>query len=383
MPAFITPWRAVAAAFALNGVLLGCWASRIPAVVSNLGLSESALGVLLLFMGAGALVSFPVAGRLSDHFGAVRITRWIAAAYLLTIVLVGLSGTTALMAGALLLFGMCHGAMDVTMNSWASEVESHMARPVMSSFHAMWSLGAGLGAAGGYLATSTGTGVALHFTLAALAAGVLFGPFLLLDWASVIRRSAVGGTVFALPRGPLIAVGMVALGSGLGEGAVADWSAVFLRDALGADESRATLGYAAFSVAMVGMRLSVDRVIARLGPVTVARAGGVVAAAGYLLCVLTTVPWVGLAGFVLVGVGLAAVVPMAFSRAANDPEIPAGQAIASVATLGYGAMLLGPPAIGFIAHATSLRTAFLVVAACAALIAVLAGSLRAPAVGRN
>ncbi|GGG85398.1 putative transporter y4wD [Salipiger pallidus] len=383
MPAIITPWRAVAAAFALNGILLGCWASRIPAVVSDLELSESALGVLLLFMGVGALVSFPVAGRLSDHFGAVRVARWIAAACLLSIVLVGLSGTTALMAGALLFFGMCHGAMDVTMNSWASEVERHMARPVMSSFHAMWSLGAGLGAAGGYLATSTETGVALHFTLAALVTGAVFGPFLALRWSSVIRRSVRTGAVFALPRGPLIAVGVVALGSGLGEGAVTDWSAVFLRDALGADESRATLGFAVFSVTMVAMRLCAGPMIERLGPVTVARTGGIVAAAGYLLCVLTPAPWVGLAGFMLVGVGLAAVVPMAFSRAANDPEIPAGQAIASVATLGYGAMLLGPPAIGFIAHATSLRVAFLVVAICAALIAVLAGSLRAPGLGRD
>ena len=377
MPDIVTPWRSVAAAFALNGMLLGSWASRVPAVASGFGLDEGALGLLLLVMGVGALVSFPIAGKLADRFGAVRVTRWITVVYLVSIALVGLAPVVPALGVALFLFGMCHGSMDVAMNSWAAEVEQHMGRSVMSSFHAMWSLGAGLGAAGGFVATSFAAPVGLHFLLAALLAALLLGQFLRLDWTSRIATGGTGEPVFTFPRGALIFVGLIALGAGLGEGAAVDWSAVFLADVLGAAESHATLGYAVFSVTMVAMRLCVDRLITRHGPRRVALASGLLAASGYLICALSDSLTVALAGFVLMGLGYAAVIPLAFSRAAADPEIPAGQAIASVATLGYGAMLMGPPAIGFIADASSLRISFALVGLFALLIAVLS-----PVLGR-
>ncbi|MGP6086631.1 MFS transporter [Antarctobacter jejuensis] len=373
-----TPWRSVSAAFALNGVLLGCWASRVPTFVDRLALSEGMLGVLLLLMGVGALISFPLAGSLSDRHGAVRVTRWTGAVYLLSVVAVGFAPSVGFLGLALFLFGVFHGSMDVAMNSWATEVEKHMGRSVMSSFHAMWSLGAGLGAGGGYLATSIGAGTGPHFLIAAVVAGMVFWPFLQAPWTSRIRQTPVKAPIFAFPHGALILVGFMALAAGLGEGAAADWSAVYLRDVLGRPESQATLGYAAFSVTMVIMRLSVDRIITRFGPQAVARVAGVLAASGFFLCVLTDALPVALIGFVLMGMGYAAVIPMAFSRAAHDPEVPAGQAIASVATLGYGAMLLGPPAIGFIAEATSLRLSFVMVGGLALLIAAFA-----PALGRS
>ncbi|PWJ21373.1 MFS transporter [Jannaschia seohaensis] len=377
MPDLVTPWRSVAAAFALNGVLLGCWASRVPAITADFGLDESALGLLLLVMGIGALVSFPVAGKLADRFGAVRVTRWIALVYLVSIALVGLAPAVPTLALALFLFGMCHGAMDVAMNSWGAEVERHMGRSVMSSFHAMWSLGAGLGAAGGFVAASLAAPVSLHFVLAAGLAALLLGPFLRIDWISRTAMGGAGDPVFAFPRGALIVVGLIALGAGLGEGAAVDWSAVFLADVLGAAEAHATLGYAAFSVTMVAMRLCVDRLITGYGPQRVALTSGVLAASGYMLCAVAWTLPVALGSFVLMGMGYAAVIPLAFSRAAADPVVPAGQAIASVATLGYGAMLMGPPAIGFIADASSLRVSFALVGLFALLIAVLS-----PVLGR-
>lgn len=377
MADILTPRRSVAAAFALNGVLLGCWASRVPAVAAGFGLDEGALGVLLLVMGVGALISFPIAGKLADRFGAVRVTRWTAAAYLVSIALVGVAPVVPALGLALFLFGMAHGAMDVAMNSWAAEVERHMGRSVMSSFHAMWSLGAGVGAAGGFVATSLAAPVSLHFVLAAALTALLLGPLLRIDWTS--RTAAVGaaGPVFAFPRGALFVVGLIALGAGLGEGAAVDWSAVFLAEVLGAPEAQATLGYAIFSVTMVAMRLCVDRLITWHGPQRVALASGLLAASGYLLCATAAALPVALAGFVLMGMGYAAVIPLAFSRAAADPDIPAGQAIASVATLGYGAMLMGPPAIGLIAEASSLRVSFVLVGLFALLIAVLS-----PVLGR-
>ncbi|MDB6452731.1 MFS transporter [Falsirhodobacter sp. 20TX0035] len=377
-----TPWRCVAAAFALNGILLGSWASRIPAFVDRLALDEQRLGVLLLAMGIGALVSFPLAGRLSDRLGAVRLTRGIAAAYLLSIVILGVSHSIWMLAAGLFAFGMFHGAMDVAMNSWASEVERHLKRSVMSSFHAMWSLGAGLGAAGGYVATTLDTSPGVQFGVVAVLSAAVFGPFLLAPWTSETRIAQSHDPVFALPRGALVLVGVMALAAGLGEGAAVDWSAVFLRDILYAPEAQATFGYAIFSITMVVMRLSVDRLIMRFGAVRVARVSGVLAAAGYALCATTGLLPVALIGFVLMGLGYAAVFPMAVSRAANDPEVPAGQAIASVATLAYGAMLLGPPLIGLVAHETTLRLPFMVIAGAALLITLCATALAPARVGR-
>jgi MFS family permease len=380
MTKLLTPRRSVCAAFALNGLLLGAWASRVPAVVEKHGLSESGFGILLLAMGVGALVSFPLAGRLADGFGAVRLTRWIMLAYLTTLILIGLAPTVPLLGVALFFFGMSHGAMDVTMNSWASEVEKHLRRSIMSFFHAMWSLGAGLGAATGFAATSWDLSIAAHFPLVALLGAGLLAPLTRAHWTSTTRPHDRSAPVFALPRGPLVLVGVIALSAGLGEGALADWSAIFLADVTGAGPSQATLGYAAFSVTMVAMRLSVDPLITRLGPAVVARAGGLAAALGIAIATgFATLP-AALLGFVLMGVGYAALVPLAFSRAAADPVVPPGQGIASVATLGYGAMLLGPPVIGFVAEVSSLRLGFVLLGGFALLVALVAPVLRrAPA----
>ncbi|WBU57069.1 MFS transporter [Paracoccus sediminicola] len=372
MSSLRTPWRGVAAAFMLNGLLLGAWASRIPAIMERHSLSEATLGILLLVLGLGAVVSFPVAGRLSDDFGAVRLTRLLAVISLVMLVMIGLAPTPILLGAALLVFGMGFGAMDVTMNSWATEVEKTLGRPVMSSFHAMWSLGTALGAGSGYVAASIGLPVGLHFLLAALAAALILGPFTLIPWESRRRGRGAPGPVFALPRGQLVLVGVLALSAGLSEGAMADWSAVYLRDVIGAGEARATLGYAVFSVTMVAMRLCVDRLVLRFGPVRMARISGAAVLCGLALLVIPATMTAALIGFVLMGLGCAALIPLAFSRAAADPDVPPGQAIAAVATLGYGAMLLGPPAIGFIAEIFSLRLSFALLSVFAAMVVALA-----------
>lgn len=376
MPRLLTPWRSVAAAFVFNGVLFGTWASRVPAVMKDFDLGEADLGALLLLLGLGALISFSFAGRLSDSFGAVRVTQAIAVAFLASTIFLGFAPTLPLLGAALFLFGMCHGSMDVTMNSWASEVEKHMARPVMSSFHAMWSLGAGLGAASGYFAAHFDAPLHLHFPITAAVVGCLLGPLLRFDWQSAIRpkRKGAAGSL-PLARGALLFVGFIALASGLGEGVAADWSAVYLHDVLGTGEAHSALGYAGFSAAMVIMRLSTDFLVMRLGPVSVARLSSAAAALGIFLIVGSDTFPFALLGFVLMGVGYAALIPLAFSRAAADLHVPPGQAIASVATFAYGAMILGPPAVGVLAETTSLRVCFFVVGISAVLAAALAPAL--------
>jgi predicted MFS family arabinose efflux permease len=383
VPDIRRPRLAVSAAFALNGALFGAWASRVPAIRDRFELSEGTLGLMLLVMGMGALLSFPLAGGLADRRGAYPVTCAIALAYLGSLLAIGLAPGAAplALAAALFFFGASHGAMDVAMNSWAAEVERAAGRSIMSSFHAMWSLGAGLGAGGGWLAGGVGLSPTLHFALTVAAAALLFGPLMRCHWQS--RRSAPGqkAPVFALPRGALVLVGVMALAAGLGEGAAADWSAVYLTDVVRTGESRAALGYATFSVTMVLMRLCVDRLITWAGPVSMARLSGLLAASGAVLVIGPATLPLTLAGYALMGLGYAAVIPMAFSRAAADPLLPAGQAIAAVATLGYGAMLLGPPVIGFVAEMSSLRLALGLVGVAALLIAALAPVLARRAAG--
>lgn len=368
-------WRAVTAMFILNGALFGIWASRIPAVRDRLSLSHEELGYGLLFMAAGAVCSFPITGRLTDRFGAVSITRVIAVLYTLSLILLAFAGGFWALAIYLFIFGAFHGSMDVAMNAWAAEVEQAYDKPLMPSFHAMWSLGAGLGAFSGFGAVQLNLTVLQHFLLAG---GLVVGLALVLSWVTWNSRKTeqAGGAVFALPSGALVLVGFVALCGALGEGAVADWSAIFLRDETGAAESVAALGYAIFSIAMVVFRLAGGMVIARFGPVATARFGGLCAALG-VSAVVSADGWgLALTGFALMGVGYAVIMPLAFSRAASDPNVPPGQAIASVATLGYGGLLIGPPLIGFLAELMTLRLAFAVLIPLAVLIIVLAGALK-------
>jgi predicted MFS family arabinose efflux permease len=271
--------------------------------------------------------------------------------------------------------------MDVAMNAWAAEVEQAYDKPVMSSFHAMWSLGAGLGALSGYGAVQLELTVMQHFLLAGGVVVALALALSMVRWTSR-RTESLSGKVFALPSGALVLVGFTALCGALGEGAVADWSAIFLRDVTGAAESVAALGYAVFSVTMVAFRLAGGIVISRFGPAATARFGGICAALGVLGVVTASEAAIALSGFALMGIGYAVIMPLAFSRAANDPDVPPGQAIASVATLGYGGLLIGPPLIGFLAEMLTLRLAFTALLPLAVLIVLLSGALR-PASTKN
>lgn len=370
-----SPWRAVSAMFILNGALFGIWASRIPAAASRHELAPGHLGLLLLMMAAGAIVSFPLAGRTVDRQGSATVTRRIALAYLLSLVMIALMPSVWLLAIALFLFGMAHGAMDVAMNAWAAEVERKSGRPLMSSFHAMFSFGAGLGAASGYFAASADLSMLVHFVLAAGLFGAVTLWFSSIGWVSDKAAPETESPAYSLPKGPLLFVGFVAFCASIGEGAMADWSAIFLVEVAKVNEANAALGYTLFSLAMVVTRLIGDRVIAVLGPVAAARLAGFVAAVGSALAVISADYILVLLGFALMGIGYAVVMPLAFSRAANDTEFGQGRAIASVATLAYGGMLLGPPLIGFAAELTSIRLAFLILTCLALTIIVFSGTL--------
>ncbi len=376
------PWQAVTAMFLLNGALFGAWASRIPTVAERFSLDAGTLGFVLLALAFGAILSFPVAGGLCERHGAAFVTRTIAVFYAMTLVGIAVAPTLPVLVLAIILFGAAHGSMDVAMNAWAGEVERELKVSAMSGFHAMFSLGAGLGAASGFAAVRLGLGVSAHFLLLSMA---LLAVALLLSAIPGTGKQPAGekaaSSVFlSFPRGALFFVGMVAFGISLGEGAMADWSAIYLVRVAGSHLDTAALGYACFSTMMVILRLLGDRIVAWLGPVVTVRASAACAMTGVAMAVIAATPVWSLCGFALMGAGYAIVMPLVFSRAANDPDTPAGPAIAGVATLAYGGMLLGPPVIGFLAELTGLRVAFLLLAALALLSALLAGNLR---VGRT
>ncbi|MDJ1015886.1 MAG: MFS transporter [Paracoccaceae bacterium] len=362
--------------FILNGALFGIWASRIPAVAERHDLGAGELGLLLLLMAAGAIAAFPLAGRAADRFGAHWVTLRVGAAYTLALFLIGLAPSIWTISLALFFFGATHGAMDVAMNAWAGEVERRADRPMMSSFHATFSFGAGAGAGTGFFAAGADLTVAAHFILAGSILSAITFAIAWIDWEPDPSRGGPATPAFVLPKGALFLLGLFAFCSSLGEGAMADWSAIFLVSETGVTEAQAALGYTAFSVAMVLMRLAGDQVIRHLGPVMSARLAGALAATGVITIVMSASYAAAMAGFALLGLGYAVVVPLAFSRAANDPDVAPGAAIASVATLGYGGILLGPPIIGFVAEGTSLRTAFLILLALALLIVTLARVVR-------
>ena len=372
-------WLAVSAMFAFNGSLYGAWASRIPALQDRLDISHGTLGLLLLGLAGGAICAFPLAGRAVDRRGAAPVTRWLGVMNGLAMILLPWMGGIWGVAAVLVLFGAAHGAMDVAMNAWGAEAEKRLSRVWMPGFHAMFSLGAGIGALSGFAAASAGIDMTWHFLSAVLSFGVPAFWLANVIWQSETAESSTGSG-FALPTGALVLVGLCAFCSSLGEGAVADWSAVYLRDVTQVSEAQAALGYAVFSAAMVLLRFSGGPVIARLGPVLALRLSGASAALGLALAVGVPVYGAALVGFVFMGFGYALVFPLAFSRAASDGRVPPGQAIAGVATLGYGGLLLGPPIIGALAQATSLRGSFLFLLGLALIMGALAPVLR-PATG--
>jgi MFS family permease len=355
-------------AFFINGALLATWVSRIPATQSKLGLSESELGLTLLGMSAGLLTALSLAGGLITRFGSPRVILTGTIVASLTLPLLTLAPNPVLLWLLLFLFGGALSGMDVAMNEQAVLVERLTKRPLMSSFHAAWSVGGLAGALLGAAMASTPTLTPfLHFVIAAaiFGGGIFFSfPRLL----PVKREIPEDKAVFRLPERALWTLGAVAFCAVIAEGAMADWSAVYLTRILNIGPGFAALGFAAFSLTMTVGRLIGDALTAAWGPLIMVRAGSFISVLGFLTALLTSEPIVALAGFAAIGLGVSNIVPLAFSAAGNYPELPTGASIASVATVGYAGFLVGPPLIGFVAEETSLPIAL-------SLIALLVGTL--------
>ena len=347
------------------GLAFGAWAASIAGVKAALGLSDGVLGVTLLCVAVGAMMAMPVAGWLGA-LGYRRLLAAMGAALVVTLPLPGFVTSGAELAGVLLLLGAAIGSLDVGMNARASRFEQEAGRAVMSSFHAAFSLGGLLGTVlvAGCAAAGAGERGGLSLAAAAVAGCVLAHAWL--DPDPVVGGS--GQRARAWPGGVLVGIGLLCLLAFLTEGAVADWSGVFLRDVAGFGPVTGAAGFAAFSAAMIVARLLGDEWVRRFGPRRVLQAGTCLAAAGVALAI--AVPAAGPVGFGLVGLGVANSAPILFS-AAGRAGPAASTGIAAVAVLGYAGMLVGPALIGGAAELVGLRVALgtlvaamLVIAAC-------------------
>lgn len=365
--------------FALDGFLFAGWVVRIPAIKEQTGASASDLGLALLGVSAGAVVTMTLTGRLCRRHGSPAVTVCSAVLLSLSMALPPLTHSALALGLVLLVFGAAYGGINVAMNSAAVDLVAALRRPVMPTFHAAFSLGGMLGAGlGGLVAGGLSPTVhLLALTVVGLGATALAGPVLLAHRAPA-PEAPPGGTsaparLTGRTRRLVVLFGVIALCTAYGEGAMADWSALHLEQDLHAHPGVAAAGYSLFALAMTAGRLSGTLLLERLGQTRTLVLGGATAAAGMLLGALAPTVGAALAGFAVAGLGLANIFPVAVGRAGALAG-PAGVAAAS--TLGYGGMLLGPPAIGFLADWFSLPTALTTVALLAGAAAVIAYAAR-------
>jgi predicted MFS family arabinose efflux permease len=357
--------RATNAMFLVCGAATSSWAPMVPFAKARAGVDEGTLGLILLAFGGGSIVTMPLAGAAIHRWGSRRVVTGAALAACGILPLLTIAPTAALVAGALFAFGGALGALDVAMNSQAIAIQAALGRPIMSGVHARFSVGGLVGAA--TLTVLLRLGLALP--LAAIAIAVGLAALTLASRPRLLPDRGTPGAAFTLVPSPrVMALGALCFISFLAEGAVLDWSAVFLRDLRHVDVAVAGMGYAIFSVAMVAGRLTGDPLTHRFGAKRMLAIGAAVAAAGFVT--VAGVPGVAaaLAGFVLIGFGAANIVPVLFSASGSVPGVPPSIALAGVTTIAYAGLLLGPALIGFVADWTSLPAAFVMVAALLALI---------------
>ena len=356
-------------AFLVAGFGISAWAPLIPFAKQRLGADDGLMGLLLLCLGGGSVTAMLRTGPLCARYGCKPVVVGSGLAMALLLPLLALASSPGTLALVLLGFGGALGSLDVAMNVHAVEVERDAGRPLMSGFHAMFSVGGFAGAAFVTLLLSWGLGplactgpcVAIMVVAMAVAAPRL---------AQTARVAA--GHSLAWPHGPVVLLAALAAVCFLVEGAMLDWSALLLTTRGLAAAAQGGLGYAFFSVAMTAGRFGGDAVTGRFGDRATMRWGGVVSVAGFAVLLAGTRLETALAGFVLIGLGAANIVPVLFRRAGNVPGTSAAMAVAALTTVGYAGMLMGPAAVGFVSRLASLPVAFGLLAALMALIPVCA-----------
>jgi MFS family permease len=364
---------AVITIFLVNGAGMANWLTRVPAIKDTINGSKLEMSFVLLGPAIGAIISFPLTGYLLGKFGSRPLTIIMSLLTCVALAMISLGSSIPTFFIFLFLFGFCNAAMDVSMNAQAADVEAGLAKPIMSSFHGMFSVGGIIGAFLARFFAGQDIGLSVHLPSVAIVFFIanIIAAFYLLP----TQPQASDAPTFALPSKTVWIVGLVGFCALVGEGAMGDWSALYLRDTLGTTEGFATYGFAAFAIAMTIGRLVGDPLTHRFGAKNLVIAGGLLTAFGLAFGLLVNTIWSMLFGFFAVGLGLSVMFPIMVSIAAQQNPTNKGAAIASVATMGYTGFLLGPPMIGFVSHYTSLTWGLGVVALLSLVIAFLGSRL--------
>ena len=355
---------AVCFTFFVNGIVFGGWAAHIPSMQTKFSLSEAHLGSFLLVMGLGAVVVMPLSGWLSCRFGSFYITMFASLGYALSLPLLFLVPSVCWLTIAIFLFGAANGSMDVAMNDQAIMVEKRYKRPIMSTFHAFFSIGGLTGAVIAAIILSLDASPsqqAIGTTVFVFIVAVIVFPWLIKESPLPAPKNKLKNKRKFTFNNKLALFALLTFMVFMSEGAIADWSALYMRDYLFANASTSALAYAAFSLMMMIGRLSGDLLVQRIGRPNMMAGGSVLVIMGMATVLLTSHDGIAILGFALVGAGLANLVPILFSLAGNLPSIAPSIGVATVSVTGYSGFLLGPPSLGFFAHAVNLPTALSII----------------------
>ncbi len=365
---------AVAAFFFMAGLCFASWASRIPAIKESLQLNDAGLGAVLVALPVGLMTSLPLTGWLVAKWGSKRIVVIAATGYPLTLVLLGVVTQVWQLAAVLFVFGLFANLFNISVNTQAVGVEALYKRTIMASFHGTWSLAGFTGAAIGTLAVSTGFSTLYHFSF--ICGTVLLFVVIIKRYLLQTAPAKNSQPVFAKPDSAILKLGLIAFGCMVCEGTMFDWSGVYFQHVVKVPEKLTTLGYVAFMGTMAGGRFVGDRLTTKLGAQRMLQCSGLVITTGLLIAVLFPVLVPATIGFLLVGIGVSSVVPLVYSNACKSKTMLPGVALAAVSTIGFFGFLLGPPLIGFIAQAASLRWSFALIACFGLATTFLASFMR-------
>lgn len=362
--------------FFIQGIVFASWASRIPDIKESLRLSDAALGGLLLALPAGQMAGMALSGYLVSRFGSRLIMLIAAFLYPGSLILLGAANSVVLLAGALVLFGLCANLINIAANTQAVGVEALYRRSILASFHGLWSLAGFTGGLLGALMVANHQPPLVHYAIVFAITMLLLAT----SAAYLLPRDAPKKTgsnsIFVKPDKNIIVLGLITFACMICEGTMFDWSGVYFEQVVHAPVEVSRLGFIAFMSAMAGGRFAADYFITRFGVKPMLKASGLIILTGLLLSVVfpTLVP--ATIGFLLVGLGVASVVPLSYSIAGRSKTIAPGVALAMVSSIGFLGFLLGPPLIGFVAEGYGLRWSFTLIAVLGLGTTLLAGSIK-------
>jgi len=374
--------------FFIAGICFASWASRIPDIQARLHLNDAGLGSVLLALPVGLMASLPLSGWLVTKYGSKRMVLTAAVFYALVLCLLGLVSETWELVITLFLFGIFGNLLNISVNTQAVGVEVMYGRSIMASFHGIWSLAGFTGASIGTMMVAGHVPPYVHFicigALGITAAFIAFNHALEKDLPHDTSQPPEGGgasnrsQIFVMPDKSMLTLGLIALCCMISEGSMFDWSGVYFKKVVAGAASVPTLGYAAFMSAMATGRLVADWLVSRTGVRRLLQMSGIVIATGLLLAVIFPNIITATAGFLLVGFGVSSVIPLVYSAAGRSGTMAPGVALAAVSTIGYFGFLFGPPLIGFIAQASSLRWSLTLIACLGFCTTMLGGRASLP-----